>query len=237
MGGFHRSELQAQDGEREEISPTVIAGLSSAINMDMGKGLDPSTGASGSRRAPSAEQQARSARILAASRQPPPFTGKHPAAWIAQMELFMDGLALPEEDRLQVALTFLDAKATRWYTFAIPRSDRPTNWTLFKVKLMEHYAPYSAAEALYRLRQVKQRGTIRDYIDRFNEALADCGNIPESESLQIFVEGLHPGIRRFVHMSQPFTLSDAIRMAVYMYADVEAANRAPPYLSVSLEAK
>lgn len=128
----------------------------------------------------------------------------------------MDGLRLPDEDRLQVALTFSDTKATRWCTLAIPRSGRPTNCTLFKVKLIQHYAPYSAAEAMYRLRQARQRGTITDYLDRFNEALADCGNIPRSESLQIFVEGLQPGIRRSVHMAQPFTLSDAIRMAVYI---------------------
>lgn len=81
-----------------------------------------------------------------------------------------------------MALTFLDSKAIRWYALAMPRSDRPANWTLFEVRLVEHYAPCSAAGAMYRLRQVKQSGTIRDYIDQSNEALTDCGNIHGSES-------------------------------------------------------
>lgn len=142
------------------------------------------------------------------------------------MQLFTDGVGLPRDDRLQV--TFLRTKATRWYPLAIPRSDGPTNWTLSNVKLMEHYAPCNAAEALCRLRQVNQGGTIRDYTNTFGEALAHCGSF--------FVEGLHPGIRRFVHMSQPLTLSHSIRMAVYMYAGVEAADRAPPRPLANLEA-
>lgn len=95
---------------QRELSPSVAASLSSAMNLEMGKVLDLPTGITGSRRALSTDQQARGARILAESRQPPPFTGERPAAWIAQLELFMDGLGFPEEDKLQVALTFLDTR-------------------------------------------------------------------------------------------------------------------------------
>lgn len=204
-----------------------IAGFQDVTNMDFALGRESSTLGSLRVGLP-ADFANRNARVLAASRPPPVFTGEHPAAWIAQMEIYMEGLGLTEEEKLSVAVTFLDPKATRWYTLALPRSERPTSWANFKVRLMEHYAPYSASEALFRLRNVKQRSNIRDYIDRFNEALADCSNMSEAEMLQIFVEGLHPSIRRFVHMSQPFTLSDAIRMAVYMYADVEASARDPP---------
>lgn len=148
----------------------------------------------------------------------------------------MDGLGLSEEDRLQAALTFLATKATRWYTLAIQRSGRPAKWTLFKVKLMELCAPYSAAEALYRLRQVTPRGTMRDFIDGFNGALADWEKVVSREPLRIFAEGLHPGIGRLVRTGQPFLVSDATQMTVYLYADVEAANTAPPRPLASSEA-
>lgn len=104
----------------------------------------------------------------------------------------MDGLGLPGEDRLQVALTFLVTKAMNWHRLAVSRPHRRTNRTPFKVKAVERYAPHGAAESLRRLRQVKQGGTVRDYIDRFRESLANCGNITQTESLQIFTEGLHP---------------------------------------------
>lgn len=32
------------------------------------------------------------------------------------MELFMEWLGMPDDERLTVALTFLDEKPTRWYT-------------------------------------------------------------------------------------------------------------------------
>lgn len=50
------------------------------------------------------------------------------------------------------------------------------------------------------------------------------------------VAGLQPGIRRFVHMSQPLALSIAMQMAVYMHADVEAADRVLSRRLASLEA-
>lgn len=87
---------------------------------------------------------------------------------------------------------------------------------------MERYTPFCAAEAMYGLRQVRQTGMVRDSFDRFNEALADCVEMSETEALQTSIEGLHPGIGRSVHMSQPMCLPDPIRVAVYMYADMEA---------------
>lgn len=201
-----------EDAERARLdvdrkfNPNVIAGMASAVTLDLGRAVEGQAfkAIQGSRN--SSDRQARNARILAASRQPPTFKGEHPAAWIAQMELFMECLGMAEDEKLAVALTFLDEKATRWYTLALPRSERPSSWSEFKVRLMEHYAPFSAAEAIYRLRQVKQTGTIRDYIDRFNEVLADCSEMGDSESLQTFVEGLHAGIRRFVHMCQDLAI-------------------------------
>lgn len=135
------------DGERK-LGPGVIAGLMTPVNLDIGKGLEPRTVASGSSRPPSEEQQAPSARILPhhASHL---FTGEIRVAWIAHMKLLMDGLGLRDEERLQVAPELLNTKASRWYTLAFragtgQQRARTSRWNLWSTtRLTARRKPYT----------------------------------------------------------------------------------------------
>lgn len=215
-------------GERRVLDNVHLAGMPSVTSSDLNNLGGEVRIASGGTDLNNFNDK--NARAAAASRKPPLFDGSHPAAWVAHMDLYMDGFQIAPEDRLRVALTYLDAKAMRWYTMALRKPNRPMTWYDFKTRLIEHYAPINATDALERLREVKQTGDIRDYNDRFNEALADCNDLPEDEILRLYVKGLHDEIRRFVHMSCPRNMSEAIRVAVYMYSDLDALPRPTTFM-------
>lgn len=48
---------------------------------------------------------------------------------------------MADDEKIAVAVTFLDEKATRWCTLALPRPGRPRSWTESEVSLTEHYSP------------------------------------------------------------------------------------------------
>lgn len=75
--------------------------------------------------------------------------------------------------------------------------------------------------AIKRLRKVKQTGGVKEYLMKFNNAVADCSTISGEDKLKYFVEGLNPEIRRFVYVCRPGTMSEAIKLATYLWEDVE----------------
>lgn len=95
--------------------------------------------------------------------------------------------------------------------------------------LREHYGVLSGAESLDRLRNTNQRGQVTENVLRPSSVVADCPELSSAERLRYSVEGLHPD-RRFVYVARPGTISEAIKLARDLWADVESdkVDRAAP---------
>lgn len=117
-------------------------------------------------------------------------------------------------------LVYLDGEASRWYTLSLGKQERPRDWRCRKqcVSAVRRTRRWEGHEGL---RKVEQTGTVRGYLARVDSAVADCVYLSQEVKLKYCGEGLHPRIRRFVHVCRPGHMSEVVRLATYLRADVE----------------
>ena len=75
----------------------------------------------------------------------------------------------------------------------------PTSFEDFECMFLEHYSPQDDANiARDKLRELKQRGAVQDYIAAFDNIIVSLPELPEADQVHAFVYGLKPYIRKFV---------------------------------------
>lgn len=62
---------------------------------------------------------------------------------------------------------------------------------------------------------------MKDYLGKFNHAAAECVYITPEDKLKYSVECLHPEITRFVYVCGLTNVTAAMRIATFIWADVE----------------
>lgn len=91
------------------------------------------------------------------------------------------------------------------------RFDVYPSWTQYAADVIARFGE-AYEDPLAALIQVKQQGTVQDYIDAFELALTQVSLIPE-HSLSIFLAGLEHSIQMQVRMFNPTTISHAANLA------------------------
>ncbi|KAK9697740.1 hypothetical protein RND81_08G057900 [Saponaria officinalis] len=93
-----------------------------------------------------------------------------------------------------------------------------TTWEEFKTDFKKQFYPENATEvALKKLRNLRQTGTIRDYVKQFFTLSLEIVDMPESMSLFYFMDGLKRGAEQELKRRDVKTLSDAIACAESLY--------------------
>ncbi|XP_074298778.1 uncharacterized protein LOC141629713 [Silene latifolia] len=91
-------------------------------------------------------------------------------------------------------------------------------WDEFKADFKKYFYPKNAGElASRKLRNLKQSGSIREYIKQFTTLLLQIGGMPESLSLLYFKDGLQRWVEEEIKRRSLKTLSDAIAVAESLY--------------------
>ena len=118
--------------------------------------------------------------------------------FIWDMEEYFVAANIPEERQVSLASMFLSGDAKLWYrtrTEEDRSAGRPRmeTWNSLKEELREQFLPSNTTwVARDRLKNLRQSGTVREYVQEFSSCLLDIRNMSEEDKLFNFISGLQP---------------------------------------------
>lgn len=136
--------------------------------------------------------------------------------WIFSIELYFDQAKMHPNDKLNFSLAWLRDNARATY---INNKSTIKDWNDLKNFLIKRYQK-SNLVLRKTLHELKQRGSIQDYIFQFEEITNQLKDeIQETDKMYHFLNGLHYKTRERVEISNPKTLrammEEAIRLDLY----------------------
>ncbi|KAJ4728107.1 Retrotransposon protein, putative, Ty3-gypsy subclass [Melia azedarach] len=154
---------------------------------------------------------------------PPRFGGKRDAKEIENflwmMERHFDATQLHDDElRIGTATLYLDGDAALWWRRRHTEIERGLcridTWETFKVDFKKQFYPENVEEmAMRKLRGLKQRGTIKDYVREYNSLMLEISDMPEKSRLLFFLDGLQPWAEQELKRRNVQDLASAIAVA------------------------
>lgn len=138
---------------------------------------------------------------------------------------------IPNARLVIYASTLLRDSAATWWRHlelsvdenGLPRV--PTSWAGFKTAFRNEFKPGNATQmARQRLQDLKQTGTIRDYIIAHRDIMLDLPGMHEPDAINSFVLGLQYEPRLQVLLKDPISVPAAYSYAEAYEAALERAN-------------
>nr|XP_016449252.1 PREDICTED: uncharacterized protein LOC107774272 [Nicotiana tabacum] len=161
----------------------------------------------------------------------PFFDGVDPCSWLRKGERYFHyNRILDPDEKLEVAVLHLTGKAEAWF-FSYHVSKGVIKWHEFTEEICKRFegASNSKFNLIGEFKKVEQKGTVDEYLERFEDlkawVLIRNPTIPEDFFLEFFVEGLKEEIRHTIKMLNPFTLSQAVDKARYQERLIQVQNR------------
>jgi hypothetical protein len=153
-------------------------------------------------------------------------------AWLFSLsELFNITNTSTDELKIQFAGQCLEKKALVWYRAKRESTclTRITTWDAFKTGIKAQFQPIDKVEeAKEELLRLEQKGTLRDYTERFLHLATIVPDMRDKDLLAIFKAGLKGKIRVEVRMKKPKTLADALEMAELYDSGLRGASSRVP---------
>ncbi|KAE8681992.1 hypothetical protein F3Y22_tig00111277pilonHSYRG00011 [Hibiscus syriacus] len=112
---------------------------------------------------------------------------------------------------------------------------RLDTWDEFKKELKKHFYPENVVyEARKKLRELKQRGIMRDYVKEFTTLMLQIPNMSEEDLLFYFIDGLQGWAKQEMHRRDIRTVDEAIAIAeslvdFQLYSHTNAAKNNDKY--------
>lgn len=149
--------------------------------------------------------------------------GRKVASWLFALEQYFAVVHLQQDaDRVNYAAALLrDAAADWWRGLNLaaarnnPQNPQPAaSWTEFKQLMQRHFQPIHEEDfARQQIRTIKQSGSIRDYVVKFQSLILQIPTMDERSRVDAFIAGLQVDARRWVKLQDPRTLEDALSIA------------------------
>lgn len=138
-------------------------------------------------------------------------------AWLFSLsELFNITNTSSDELKIQFAGQCLEKKALVWYRAKRESTclTRITTWDAFKSGIKAQFQPIDKVEeAKEELLRLEQKGTLRDFTERFLHLATIVPDMRDEDLLTIFKAGLKGKVRLEVRMKKPTNLADALSLA------------------------
>jgi hypothetical protein len=155
--------------------------------------------------------------------KPDPFSGSTSPGdrvdlWLFTMERYCDAVKMQAEQRVPFAATFLRSGAATWWRahLTLVREEKEqliTDWSRFSASITAQFKPVNwrkiARDKLHNLRQI---GSVSQYVYTFHALCLDVGNISEDEKLDRFIRGLKPRVQQEVELADPKRLRQQCRL-------------------------
>ena len=100
-----------------------------------------------------------------------------------------------------------------------------TSYEEFSQKLIKRFDRRHSQENFKKLTQIRQQGTVEDYIKEFQKISVQVMGVDDDCSTYLFIEGLKDSLKGLVSALKPSSLDDAFEIALRL--EVSTANNKP----------
>ena len=116
--------------------------------------------------------------------------------WLSELDEYLEAVNATSTQKVTAARLLMRDNARRWLKLCPSAPDTIDPWNHFKSCILARFQ--SANHKFFaqsRLFQLKQRGSVTQYIATFQDICAQINDISEPEALQAFIMGLKPNIQ------------------------------------------
>lgn len=142
-----------------------------------------------------------------------------------RVKYFFQVARVPEDERVRVAAVHLEGKAMQWHRgFESLHGEMAfASWPCYASALAARFGAQAFEDPLSDIRNLKQTGTLHDYMDVFDELYPRAG-IREDQALSFFLSGLIDELQMPVRMFRPKRLAEAYSLAKLQELTVRASG-------------
>ncbi|MCI08505.1 retrotransposon gag protein [Trifolium medium] len=124
----------------------------------------------------------------------PMFNGEDPAGWISRAEVYFRVQESSPVVKVNLAQLCMEGPTIHFFNSLINDEEELT-WERLKDALMERYGGNGEGDVYEQLTELKQRGSVDDYITDFEYLTAQIPRLPDKQFLGYFLHGLKGEIR------------------------------------------
>ncbi|TYK01506.1 gypsy/ty3 element polyprotein [Cucumis melo var. makuwa] len=142
----------------------------------------------------------------------PIFNGEDPDGWFHRAEHYFQMHILNELEKLKIAVVSLEGKGQSWSRWAENRKQFKS-WKELKERMYNRFRSREHETTCARFLEIKQEGTVKEYLQRFEELSAPLPEIAEDVLEGTFTNGLDPIIKTEVFSMWAVGLEDMMEAA------------------------
>ncbi|WJX52291.1 hypothetical protein P8452_38420 [Trifolium repens] len=124
----------------------------------------------------------------------PSFDGEDPAGWISRAEVYFRVQGTSPEIKVNLAQLCMEGPTIHFFN-SLLEEDCLLTWENLKNALLERYGGNGGGDVYEQLSDLRQRGTIDEYITDFEYLIAQIPRLPEKQFQGYFLHGLKSDIR------------------------------------------
>ncbi|CAA7022526.1 unnamed protein product [Microthlaspi erraticum] len=145
----------------------------------------------------------------------PALDGSSPYSWISLAERFFRLGRYSDEERLDLLSITLKGPALNWFNHEMLRNPF-RDWAQFKKRMIARFSQKIEENPGKRLFSLKQRGSIEDYVNEFEELTTIVTGIDEENLEHMFYIGLKPEMKEVIKMQNPRGLTNCFNAVIAM---------------------
>ncbi|XP_057452951.1 uncharacterized protein LOC130744819 [Lotus japonicus] len=124
----------------------------------------------------------------------PLFDGKDPAGWISRAEVYFRVQEISPEVKVSLAQLSMDGPTIHFYN-SLLEAEETLTWERLREALLERYGGHGDGDVYEQLTELRQRGTVEEYITEFEYLTAQIPKLPDKQFQGYFLHGLKEEIR------------------------------------------
>ncbi|MCI13498.1 retrotransposon gag protein, partial [Trifolium medium] len=124
----------------------------------------------------------------------PTFDGEDPAGWISRAEVYFRVQDTRSEVKVNLAQLCMEGPTIHFFNSLI-NEDEDLTWEQLKEALLERYGGHGEGDVYEQLTELRQKGSVDEYITDFEYLTAQIPRLPEKQYLGYFLHGLKEEIR------------------------------------------
>lgn len=137
--------------------------------------------------------------------------------WIRQCDKYFELARVPEENRSDLAVSYMTGRADKWLRGSGLLAN-PVTWSILKLRICDRFAAHSIYDIIEEFHAVQQHhSSVAHYIDKFEELMAIMRSenpmLREDYFVKCFVKGLREDIKHYVKPHRPQSLCEAYWMS------------------------
>lgn len=136
-------------------------------------------------------------------------------SWVRVVERYLELSSWQEHQWVPYAVLRLRGEAETWWVQQTLYGNEVSEWAAFRSMIIKEYRPINATQAARdQIADLKQTGTVSEYVDKFRSARILVPSMTDEEALDRFRRGLQPDVQAHVATHYPTTSEEAEKRAL-----------------------